>query len=125
MEKVLIVEDNMMIQEILSERLKLRGFDVVVASDGQEGIDTAVSQIPDIILMDVSLPLVDGWEATRQLKANESTKHIPIIALTAHALLEAKQTSFEAGCDDFETKPINFNQLMDKINTLLKSKQSE
>lgn len=124
MEKVLIVEDNMMIQEILSERLKLRGFDVVIASNGQEGIDTAVSQIPDIILMDVSLPLVDGWEATRQLKANETTKHIPIIALTAHALLEAKQTSFEAGCDDFETKPINFNQLVAKINTLLKSKQS-
>ena len=119
MRKILVVEDNEMIQEILSERLILRNFDVLVASDGQEGIELATKKMPDLILMDMSLPILDGWETTRRLKASTATSHIPIIALTAHALVEDREKSLEVGCDAFETKPINFSQLLQKIKLLL------
>jgi len=115
MKKILVVEDNVMIQEILAERLRLRNYDVIVADNGPEGIDRARQEQPDLILMDISLPLVDGWDATRQLKASASTGHIPIIALTAHAAAEDRDKSLAAGCDDFETKPVNFAQLLAKI----------
>jgi two-component system, cell cycle response regulator DivK len=119
MNKILIVEDNPMIQEILVERLQMRQFNVVTANDGQEGVAVAQQEAPDLILMDVSLPLMDGWEATRTLRGENTTKHIPIIALTAHALIEDREKSLAAGCNDFETKPINFPSLLMKINVLL------
>jgi CheY-like chemotaxis protein len=118
MKKILVVEDNVMIQEILAERLRLRNYDVIVADNGPEGIVRARQEQPDLILMDISLPLVDGWDATRQLKASASTGHIPIIALTAHAAAEDRDKSLAAGCDDFETKPVNFAQLLAKIALL-------
>lgn len=119
MNKILVVEDNPMLQEILVERLKMRQFDIVTANDGQEGVAAAQQESPDLILMDISLPRIDGWEATRILRGRDNTKHIPIIALTAHALLEDKERSLAVGCNDFETKPINFPNLLAKINRLL------
>lgn len=124
MSKILVVEDNPMIQEILIERLQLRNFSVIAVSNGQEGIAVAQQEQPDLILMDVSLPLIDGWEATRQIRANDSTKYTPIIALTAHALVEDRERSLAAGCDDFETKPINFPNLLKKISLLLDKKSA-
>lgn len=122
--KILVVEDSPMIQEILVERLRLRNYDVVAANDGQEGIDLAQKEQPDLILMDISLPVMDGWEATRHIRNMESIKNVPIIALTAHALIEDRNKSLAIGCNDFETKPINFSQLVSKINSLLgKDKQ--
>lgn len=115
MSKILIVEDNEMLQEILSERLMFRDYSVVVAGNGQEGVDLAKAEKPDLILMDMSLPIKDGWTATREIKSDASLKHIPIIALTAHALSGDREKSIEAGCDDYETKPVNFKQLMQKI----------
>ena len=122
MNKILIVEDNLMIQEILVERLQMRKFNVVTANDGREGVAVAQQEDPDLILMDVSLPHMDGWEATRVLRGADATKHIPIIALTAHALIEDRERSMAAGCNDFETKPINFPSLLIKINSLLGDK---
>jgi len=122
MKKILIVEDNLMIQEILVERLQMRKFNVVTANDGREGVAVAQQEDPDLILMDVSLPHMDGWEATRVLRGADATKHIPIIALTAHALIEDRERSMAAGCNDFETKPINFPSLLIKINSLLGDK---
>lgn len=122
MNKILIVEDNPMIQEILVERLQMRKFNIVTAKDGQEGVEVAQQEEPDLILMDVSLPHMDGWEATRILRGADATKHIPIIALTAHALIEDRERSLAAGCNDFETKPINFPSLLIKINSLLGDK---
>jgi CheY-like chemotaxis protein len=119
MNKILVVEDNPMIQEILVERLQMREFNIITANNGQEGVAVAQQERPDLILMDVSLPLMDGWEATRILRGAEATKHIPIIALTAHALIEDREKSLVAGCNDFETKPINFSSLLMKINLLL------
>lgn len=119
MNKILVVEDNPMLQEILVERLKMRQFDIVTANDGQEGVAAAQQDLPDLILMDISLPRMDGWEATRILREADATKNIPIIALTAHALLEDKEKSLAVGCNDFETKPINFPNLLAKINSLL------
>ena len=119
MHTILLVEDNDMLQEILAERLVLRGYEVPVAGDGQKGLDLAKQLLPDLILMDMSLPVLDGWEATRQIKQDEETKHIPIIALTAHALAGDREKSIEAGCDDYETKPVNFNRLITKIQKLL------
>ena len=116
---ILIVEDNAMIQEIMSERLKLRGYDVLTASNGEQAVETAVNQLPNLILMDISLPIMDGWQATEALKSDSTTAHIPIIALTAHALVEDKNKSLRIGCDEFETKPINMPQLLGKIETLL------
>ncbi|MCL4867601.1 MAG: response regulator [Anaerolineae bacterium] len=122
MTKILVVEDNPMIQEILVERLQMRQFAIVTANNGQEGVEAAQQQSPDLILMDVSLPQIDGWEATRLLRGLEATRHIPIIALTAHALIEDREKSLVAGCNDFETKPIDFPSLLIKINRLLNHK---
>ena len=116
MSKILLVEDNELNRDMLSRRLKRRDFDVHMAVDGQQGIDLTKALMPDLILMDMSLPIIDGWTATVLLKNNESTRHIPIIALTAHAMEGERQKCFEAGCDDFDTKPIEFKRLLEKIN---------
>ena len=116
MPTILLVEDNELNRDMLSRRLKRRDFDVHMAVDGQQGIDLTKALMPDLILMDMSLPIIDGWTATVLLKNNESTRHIPIIALTAHAMEGERQKCFEAGCDDFDTKPIEFKRLLEKIN---------
>ena len=117
--KILIVEDNELNRDMLSRRLEKKGFAVVSAVDGQEGINQAASESPDIILMDLSLPIVDGWDAAKKLKSNENTKSIPIIALTAHAMKGDEKKALDAGCDDYDTKPINFERLLEKINKLI------
>ena len=119
MARILLVEDNEMNRDMLSRRLERRGHEVVVAVDGQQGVDAARLHPPDLILMDMSLPILDGWEATRQLKTEATTKHIPIIALTAHAMSSDEQRAREAGCDDFDTKPIELQRLMEKIQMQL------
>lgn len=125
MSKILVVEDSPMIQEILVERLLLRDYEVVAANNGQEAITLAQRERPDLILMDISLPVMDGWEATQCIRNIESIKNIPIIALTAHALIEDRNKSLELGCNDFETKPINFSQLVLKIESLLGKNQKQ
>jgi len=122
MAKVLIVEDDEMNRESLSRLLKRRGYEIVIGIDGQEGLNLARSEGPDIILMDMSLPIVDGWEATRQLKADANTKDVPIIALTAHAMATDRDKALGAGCDDFDTKPIELDRLLGKIQALLAGK---
>jgi CheY-like chemotaxis protein len=122
MAKILLVEDNEMNRDMLSRRLTRKGFEVLIAEDGQKGMDMTQSEHPDLVLMDMSLPVVDGWEATRQLKAAEETKHIPIIALTAHAMAGDREKTLEAGCDDYDTKPIELARLLEKINALLNDK---
>ena len=119
MQKILVVEDNEMNRDMVGRRLQRRGYDVVVAVDGQEGIDMAYSEDPDLILMDMSLPVLNGWEATRQLKQDERTSGIPIIALTAHAMASDRESAIEAGCDDYDTKPLEFSRLIGKIHALL------
>ena len=119
MSTILIVEDNEMNRDMLSRRLKRRGFELLIAVDGQQGFDIATEQQPDLILMDMSLPVLDGWEATRRLKAQDSTKHIPIVALTAHAMAGDRESAMEAGCDEYDTKPVELSRLLDKINSLL------
>lgn len=119
MTKILLVEDNEMNRDMLSRRLTRNGFEVIVAVNGQEGVDLATSEKPDLILMDMSLPILDGWEATRQVKANPETTKIPVIALTAHAMAQDKQDAMAAGCDEFDTKPVELPRLMGKINALL------
>ena len=119
MAKILLVEDNEMNRDMLSRRLARKGHEVVIGVDGQEGIDMASSEAPDLILMDMSLPLVDGWEATRQIKANPGTAGIPVIALTAHAMASDEEKALAAGCDDYDTKPVELPRLLDKINRLL------
>jgi two-component system cell cycle response regulator DivK len=119
MAKILLVEDNEMNRDMLSRRLKKRGHDVLMAVDGQQGVDMARAEGPDIVLMDMSLPVKDGWEATRDLKGDEATRATPIIALTAHAMSGDKQKCIEAGCDDYDTKPIEFKRLLGKIEALL------
>jgi len=119
MAKILLVEDNEMNRDMLSRRLERKGYTVTMAMDGAEGLEKARTEAPDIILMDMSLPVVDGWEATRQLKAADSTRHIPIIALTAHAMATDEQKAHEAGCDDFDTKPVELPRLLGKIEALL------
>ena len=116
MHKILLVEDNELNRDMLSRRLKRRDYDVEMAVDGQEGIDLTKSLMPDLILMDMSLPIIDGWTATGILKSDSTTSHIPIIALTAHAMEGERQKCLEAGCDDFDTKPIEFKGLLEKIN---------
>ena len=116
MPKILLVEDNELNRDMLSRRLKRRDYDVEMAVDGQEGVDLTRSLMPDLILMDMSLPIIDGWTATGILKSDSSTSHIPIIALTAHAMEGERQKCLEAGCDDFDTKPIEFKRLLEKIN---------
>ena len=119
MTKLLLVEDNEMNRDMLSRRLQRRGYEVIIAVDGQEGIDTAQSESPDLILMDMSLPVVDGWEATRQLKAAPETNTIPILALTAHAVSGDREKAIEAGCDEYDTKPVDFPRLLEKIEALV------
>ena len=119
MPKNLLVEDNEMNRDMLSRRLLRNNFEVVMAVNGQEGVDMAKSERPDLILMDMSLPVMDGWTATRTIKADDSTKAIPVIALTAHAMESDREQALQAGCDDFDTKPIELPRLLGKINALL------
>ncbi len=119
MAKILIVEDNEMNRDMLSRRLARKGYEVVVAVDGESGVNMAASERPDIILMDISLPVLDGWEATRRIKAASDTNGIPIIALTAHAMSSDREKALAAGCDDFDTKPVELPRLLAKIERLL------
>jgi CheY-like chemotaxis protein len=116
---LLLVEDNETNRDMLSRRLARRGYEVLCAVDGAEGVSLAQARVPDLILMDMSLPVLDGWEATRQLKALPQTRSIPILALTAHAMAEDRAKALEAGCDDYDTKPIELARLLSKIETLL------
>jgi len=120
MAKILLVEDNEMNRDMLSRRLKRKGYEVVMALDGKEGVDMARSEAPDLVLMDMSLPVLDGWEATQQIKADPEMRNLPVIALTAHAMAGDKDKSLEAGCDDYDTKPIDLKRLLGKIQALLK-----
>ena len=119
MPKILLVEDNEMNRDMLSRRLERRGYQVVLAVDGQVGLELARSDPPDLILMDMSLPVLDGWEATRRLKADSATRHIPVIALTAHAMSSDRDKALDAGCDDYDTKPIELARLLRKVEALL------
>jgi CheY-like chemotaxis protein len=119
MRKILLVEDNEMNRDMLSRRLEKRGFQVLLAVDGQTGIDVAGAEIPELILMDMSMPGLDGWTAARLLKTGETTKHIPIIALTAHAMKGDRERALKAGCDDYDTKPVDLDRLLAKIEALL------
>jgi two-component system, cell cycle response regulator DivK len=119
MAKVLLVEDNEMNRDMLSRRLLRKGYDIVMAVDGQQAVAMADGEHPDLILMDMSLPVIDGWEATRQIKAAEATRHIPVIALTAHAMSGDREKALAAGCDDYDTKPIELPRLLAKIEALL------
>lgn len=120
MAKILLVEDNEMNRDMLSRRLQRNGYSIAIAVDGRQGVAMARSEAPDLILMDMGLPYMDGWEATRQLKAAADTRPIPIIALTAHAMSDDRQKALEAGCDDYDTKPIELPRLLKKIESLLK-----
>jgi two-component system cell cycle response regulator DivK len=119
MSKILLVEDNEMNRDMLSRRLLRRGYEVVVALDGESGLALAASERPDVILMDMSLPVLDGWEATRRLKADIATQAIPIIALTAHAMSSDREKAMQAGCDDYDSKPVELPRLLGKIEALL------
>jgi two-component system, cell cycle response regulator DivK len=119
MAKILLVEDNEMNRDMLSRRLERKGYTVVCAVDGQAGVDLAKSEMPDLILMDMSLPVLNGWEATQQLKADAATKAIPVIALTAHAMAEDEKRARDSGCDDYDTKPVELDRLLGKIQKLL------
>jgi CheY-like chemotaxis protein len=119
MAKILLIEDNEMNRDMLSRRLIRRGYEVAVAVDGAQGVAMAQSEKPDLILMDLSLPGIDGWEATRRIKAGADTKHLPVIGLTAHAMAGDREKALEAGCDDYDTKPIELERLIGKIESLL------
>jgi len=119
MPKILLVEDNEMNRDMLSRRLLKQGFEMVIAVDGEQAVDLARAEAPDLILMDISLPGLDGWEATRLLKGRPETRSIPIIAFTAHAMAGDREKSLAAGCDDYDTKPIDFRRLLEKIQGLL------
>jgi len=119
MPKILLVEDNEMNRDMLSRRLAKKGYDVVLAVDGQEGVDKALTEKPDIILLDMSLPVKDGWEVAKELRANSEAQHNKIIALTAHAMEGDRQQALEAGCDDYDTKPVDLKRLLGKIESLL------
>jgi two-component system cell cycle response regulator DivK len=123
MPKVLIVEDNEMNRDMLSRRLERKGYEIVMAFDGEAGVRMAQSENPDIILMDMSLPIIDGWEATRRVKADPATQNIPVIALTAHAMSGDREKALQAGCDDYDTKPIELPRLLGKMEELLGSRQ--
>ncbi len=119
MPKILLVEDNELNRDMLSRRLERRGFQVLIAVDGAQGVAMAQSEAPDLVLMDMSLPVVDGWEATRRLKAAPETRAVPIIALTSHAMVGDREKAIEAGCDDYDTKPIELPRLLEKIDRLI------
>ena len=119
MTKILIVEDNEMNRDMLSRRLERKGFNIVMAEDGKNGVDMSLSETPDLILMDLSLPIMDGWEATSTIKANPETKDIPIIVLTAHAMAGDREKALEAGADEYDTKPIEFKRLLGKIKDFI------
>ncbi|HKP73214.1 MAG TPA: response regulator [Pyrinomonadaceae bacterium] len=119
MKKILLVEDNDMNRDMLSRRLARKGYEVSMAVDGRQGVEMAQTSAPDLILMDMSLPVLDGWEATRQLKNSDATRHIPVIALTAHAMSGDRERALEAGCDDYDTKPIELPRLLEKIEAML------
>jgi two-component system, cell cycle response regulator DivK len=123
MPKILLVEDNEMNRDMLSRRLQRRGYHLVTAADGEQGLSLARVEVPDLILMDITLPEMDGWEVARLLKADESTRHIPIIALTARVLMSDQAKAFEVGCDDYDTKPVDFGRLTEKIENLLVEKK--
>ncbi|MFI5343698.1 MAG: response regulator [Chlamydiales bacterium] len=120
MVKILVVEDNELNLDILTRRLQRKGYEVITAVDGQKGVASAQTEIPDLILMDVSLPVLDGYDATRQIKADPKTKEIPIIILTAHAMVGDREKALDSGCNDYETKPIDFPHLLEKMEKLLK-----
>jgi two-component system cell cycle response regulator DivK len=120
MPKILLVEDNEMNRDMLSRRLIRNGYEVSIAVDGQQGADMALSERPDLILMDMSLPGINGWEATRRIKANNATRRIPVIALTAHAMAGDREKAMEVGCEDYDTKPVEISRLLGKIAALLK-----
>jgi len=119
MTKILLVEDNEMNLDMLSRRLERRGYDVLIATDGARGVQLAQQDVPDLILMDMSLPVMDGWEATRRIKADPNLTHIPVIALTAHAIAGDREKALAAGCDEYESKPVKFPQLLAKIQQFL------
>jgi two-component system, cell cycle response regulator DivK len=121
MAKLLLVEDNEMNRDMLSRRLIRRGYDVAIAVDGDQGVTMAQSEKPDLVLMDMSLPVIDGWEATRRIKSSDETRHLPVIGLTAHAMAGDREKALEAGCDDYDTKPIELERLIGKIEALLPS----
>jgi len=119
MPKILLVEDNEINRDMLSRRLSRNGYEILIAVDGGQGVAMAASEKPDLILMDMSLPVMDGWEATRRVKADAATSSIPVIALTAHALVQDREKAMAAGCDDFDTKPVELPRLLGKIRTLV------
>ena len=122
MPKVLVVEDNEMNRDMLTRRLQRRGYEVIISVDGEDGVAKARSDSPDIILMDMDLPVLDGWAATRKLKSSPETRSIPVIALTAHAMAGDRERALEVGCDDYDTKPVEFSRLTEKIETLLRKR---
>jgi CheY-like chemotaxis protein len=122
--KILLVEDNEMNRDMLSRRLERKGYEVVIAVNGQEGVELVSSTRPDLILMDLSLPIIDGWEATRRIKSDPATASIPVIALTAHAMAEDRAKAMAAGCDDFDIKPVDLPRLLEKIDVLLRRSPS-
>lgn len=122
MPKILLVEDNEASRDGLSRHLRRKGYEVLLAVDGRQGVDVAGAEVPDLILLDMSLPVLDGWQAARQLKAGAETRAIPVIALTAHAMAGDREKALEAGCDDYDTKPIEFPRLLSKIESLLEKK---
>ncbi len=119
MPKILLIEDNEMNRDMLSRRLQRKGYEVLIAIDGAQGVAMAAAETPDLILMDMSLPVIDGWEATRQLKADEATRGIPVVALTAHAMSTDREKALEAGCDAYETKPVELPRLLETMEKLL------
>lgn len=121
MVKILLVEDNEMNRDMLSRRLRRNGYEVLIAIDGQQGVEMAAAESPDLILMDMSLPVIDGWEAARRVRENEATRKIPVIALTAHAMAGDREKAIEAGCDDYDTKPVEITRLLGKITALIES----
>ncbi|RJQ56888.1 MAG: response regulator [Nitrospiraceae bacterium] len=123
MPRILLVEDNEMNLDMLSRRLKRKGYEVVIAGDGEAGVAMAASERPDLILMDMSLPVLDGWEATRRLKGMPETATVPVIALTSHAMAGDREKAMGAGCDDYDTKPVDFERLLVKIEALLKKQE--
>lgn len=123
--KILLVEDNEMNRDMLARRLTKSGFHVICATNGEEGVKQALLEQPTLILMDMNLPVMDGWEATRQIRAHEATKEIPVIALTAHAMVRDRESTLAAGCDEYETKPIDFQRLLGKIQALTESGSSD